>query len=565
MSHPVVTGSDGPIGPEGRWQNRLEIRELVKDRKQFSLYIQALKAMMKLKSSNSLSFTSIAGIHGMPYVQWGQSGGSAKPPNVDFGGYCTHGSVLFPTWHRPYVALFEQELYDHANKIAETYTGSDASEWQDAGRNLRSPYWDWASYDADKKLPEVLTLPTIRILTKHGNELVENPLYGYEFHTDDPISTFDWPFNKWSRSLRHPKIGDSDPKNDMRSFQDEYTEACEQIRTQMYYCLVTLETWDSLSNHTANPDSRDIAGSLEAIHDDMHVLIGGTKPTGHMADSTVSAFDPIFFLHHANLDRMLALWSALNPDVWVSQGDQPHGTWTIPKNGTVDMTTDLAPFWNGPSSYWDSKFVRTTEALRYTYPEFNDIESNDPEEIKWLIFRKVNALYAPEDSVSAASSSKSLSGTSIHEWAVRIKFKKQELGASFSILVYLGETYVGRVSAFTAREPRRCANCVRNANVEIEGYVHLTQAIRGKYQSTIFLDLQSTLGCLKEDLSFRLRGTKKDGTAAKMNDLTSLKAMTISYTVACGPFDGRPSYGAIEYHPSALVGKPGHVPDPSQF
>ena len=22
-------------------------------------------------------------------------------------GYCTHGTVLFPTWHRPYVALFE--------------------------------------------------------------------------------------------------------------------------------------------------------------------------------------------------------------------------------------------------------------------------------------------------------------------------------------------------------------------------------------------------------------------------------------------------------------------------
>lgn len=22
-------------------------------------------------------------------------------------GYCTHGSILFPTWHRPYLALFE--------------------------------------------------------------------------------------------------------------------------------------------------------------------------------------------------------------------------------------------------------------------------------------------------------------------------------------------------------------------------------------------------------------------------------------------------------------------------
>ena len=22
-------------------------------------------------------------------------------------GYCTHSSILFPTWHRPYVALYE--------------------------------------------------------------------------------------------------------------------------------------------------------------------------------------------------------------------------------------------------------------------------------------------------------------------------------------------------------------------------------------------------------------------------------------------------------------------------
>lgn len=22
-------------------------------------------------------------------------------------GYCTHSSILFPTWHRPYLALFE--------------------------------------------------------------------------------------------------------------------------------------------------------------------------------------------------------------------------------------------------------------------------------------------------------------------------------------------------------------------------------------------------------------------------------------------------------------------------
>ena len=69
------------------------------------------------------------------------------------------------------------------------------------------------------------------------------------------------------------------------------------------------------------------------------------------------AFDPIFFLHHANVDRMLSLWSALNPDVWVSKGDSEDGTFTLAPGIQIDATTGmvhslfslqsiyLIPFW----------------------------------------------------------------------------------------------------------------------------------------------------------------------------------------------------------------------------
>lgn len=30
--------------------------------------------------------------------------------NNDFGGFCTHSSILFLTWHRPYLAIFEVRL-----------------------------------------------------------------------------------------------------------------------------------------------------------------------------------------------------------------------------------------------------------------------------------------------------------------------------------------------------------------------------------------------------------------------------------------------------------------------
>lgn len=34
--------------------------------------------------------------------------GDAQVDGSDWGGYCRHGSQLFPTWHRPYMMLIEQ-------------------------------------------------------------------------------------------------------------------------------------------------------------------------------------------------------------------------------------------------------------------------------------------------------------------------------------------------------------------------------------------------------------------------------------------------------------------------
>lgn len=41
------------------------------------------------------------GIHGLPRIPWNKVG--AK----NFTGYCAHSVDTFPTWHRPYLALFE--------------------------------------------------------------------------------------------------------------------------------------------------------------------------------------------------------------------------------------------------------------------------------------------------------------------------------------------------------------------------------------------------------------------------------------------------------------------------
>ena len=66
--------------------------------------------MQKTTQSNTISHFSIGGIHGLPFQQWDGSGGTQPVQGSEWGGYCTHGSVLFPTWHRPYVACYEVRI-----------------------------------------------------------------------------------------------------------------------------------------------------------------------------------------------------------------------------------------------------------------------------------------------------------------------------------------------------------------------------------------------------------------------------------------------------------------------
>lgn len=118
--HLLITGVPGAVC------NRLEIHDFVKNEKFFSLYVQALSTFTFLKSvidlffipdidligqysrGNIESFFQIGGIHGRPYEDW--NGAIASDNAGKYQGYCTHGTTLFPTWHRPYVLLLEVRI-----------------------------------------------------------------------------------------------------------------------------------------------------------------------------------------------------------------------------------------------------------------------------------------------------------------------------------------------------------------------------------------------------------------------------------------------------------------------
>lgn len=108
-----------PLASNGSTPIRPEIRDMRRDGYMWDLYILALSMFQSVSQDQSLSWYQVAGktayysllllltlggIHGVPFQPWN---GVQPAPGASQSGYCTHSSVLFPTWHRPYLALYE--------------------------------------------------------------------------------------------------------------------------------------------------------------------------------------------------------------------------------------------------------------------------------------------------------------------------------------------------------------------------------------------------------------------------------------------------------------------------
>ena len=79
----------------------------------------------KLPPKDPRSFFTLGGFHGEPFR------GPGKTDSQYWGGYCHHGNVLFPTWHRMYVLKLEEAL--------RSVRGC---------QDVTLPYWDETSTDS---------------------------------------------------------------------------------------------------------------------------------------------------------------------------------------------------------------------------------------------------------------------------------------------------------------------------------------------------------------------------------------------------------------------------------
>lgn len=229
---------------------------------QLRWYARAVRAMEGKEETDPTSWLFQANIHGT----------SSASDNPEWNN-CPHGGWFFLPWHRAYILCFE-EIVRHV--IKDELNGPD--DWA-------LPYWNYTRVtNGDPNSPESQAcrrLP-IEFLTPDwpdGNG--DNPLFLAVPDRDKDAAT--------GHSIQWPEVN---PHNAMQA--PHFTGVTQ---------FGSADT-DSQLIHLNNGGT----GQLEMQpHNLIHGFVGGVM------SQMFSPRDPVFWLHHANIDRLWSAWRT-NPD-----------------------------------------------------------------------------------------------------------------------------------------------------------------------------------------------------------------------------------------------------------
>jgi len=427
---------------------RKEITQL--NMKELENVYKAFKGIQELPADNPNSFFVIAGYHGEPFVPQP----TGDDPSTYWGGWCQHGNVLFPTWHRAYLLRFEHAL----QTIVPTVT---------------LPYWDWTSKKSlENGIPEQLTNEYVVI----DGKKVENPLLRFTL----PVALEgSQPRKKGYKTVRCPFSADDDEWN--TKMVEQYPTHAQQVDALNSNVKEVLNTGNSASDHNSvsfwtckcltqklfnNFSNTSSAGRsprfgtpLEKPHNFVHLAVGAKidHATGKLVHSDMglnetAAFDPIFWFHHCNVDRLFWVWQKqrgferkfkldLSDKEGTHGGDQ-GATPGIPLNEQLTLDTPLYPFQLSNGSSITSKEVINLTTLSPDY----SIGTHDTE--------------APS-MTSFVTTGMSIKKTN---YLVIENINKNSVKGSFIIIVRerVSRIEIGKEVVLSRFDPAACKNCQMN-------------------------------------------------------------------------------------------------------
>jgi tyrosinase len=219
----------------------------------------------------------------------------------------------FPTWHRPYVALYEQFVATHFATVIQDYSEPLFTSLTNSAKVWRLPYWEWA---ANPSIPPEWRNAMINIWGTDGSVVpVDNPFLGYTFHpsVDPSFQDVSPEIATWPSTLRQPDQDNINAQSDPDAVDIALQGSQLKTNVAALFTEPSSAVWSNFSNQGWVPGSIGPMNSLEGIHGSVHNAVGGLNfGGGHMSNIPVAAFDPIFWMHHNQVERLFALWQAIN-------------------------------------------------------------------------------------------------------------------------------------------------------------------------------------------------------------------------------------------------------------
>ncbi|KAI0450775.1 hypothetical protein F5B21DRAFT_489533 [Xylaria acuta] len=342
----------------------------------------------------------------MPYAPYN---GVGPVPGGSWGGYCPHQSPQLIPWHRAFLVLYEQTLGDEVQRLALEYNNDDGAAYREASQKLRLPYWDWAS---DPTLPPSSTQKNITVNGPDGKVTLHNPLYSYRWQT--------YPLNE----TQFPGQGKMGPETTRHGGETDMTKF---IKDSVYRTFSSATTYDEMASMAGS------GSSFESPHNAIHNSVGGS-----FLSLDLTAFDTLFMLHHCNLDRLSAMWTASHRETLQGQPFTSQGLYSTAKGEVITADSPLKPFYQADGrTFHTGRTVATTEAFGYTYPDI----PGEGQGRKGVIVQ-INRLYGDLSLLE----NRAAASTSRREWVVEIQVDRADLPLPCNIDVYLGDRLAGRTS-----------------------------------------------------------------------------------------------------------------------
>lgn len=364
-----------------------------------------------------------------------------------------------------------------------------------------------------------------------------------------------------------------------------------QNQQRLYNLFTGYSNYTIFSNEGWSTDTTK-QDSLENLHDNLHAELGGHQ--GHMTIVPFSAFDPLFFLHHCNVDRIFAIWQGLHPDAWIVPEAARVNSYTTSVGQILDSASPLTPFYsNVNGDFWTSDMLRDTAALGYTY---NELASsgislsnktsilNGQAQLTTIVNRLYDA-YSP-NSLKAQSKRSNRRGNPIRngrdeegwymgrgrrsiaslpvtkiiseqgkyrEWIANVRVMRQALDGPFTVSLDLGgpdgqTLYVGSMGVFASPPSIASLKKLAPGAEYIAGTVPLTAALVDEVaEGTLAsMDQGDVEPFLREYLSTRV--VRGDGAEADPAGVAGLSIEVVSWPVqATSSEEELPTWGEADY------------------